>query len=113
MSIESSALLMGVAMGALGGGLAGLGTIFGGFKSLAGMPAGNSRRDIASRASFLCGRIGFGAGLGFLLTFGQMDKYLAGVLTVNSLAFSQAAAGLFGPALILSFFKAKSLPQVH
>jgi len=98
LTVESLAL-MGILAGALGGVVAALNAIFGGFKKLPSPPLSTSKASVRQRGTFFIFRVIVGAVLGAAITFWFASETQSGALALAKLLFIQFAVGLGGSLL--------------
>ena len=89
----------GALAGGLGGLVAAINAVFGGFKALPVKPMSVSKAAVKGRAMFVTYRMLVGGILGGAITFWLGPDVLAGSLSMDKLAFIQFAAGLAGSML--------------
>ena len=90
---------MGIFAGALGGVVAALNAVFGGFKKLPSPPLSTSKSSARHRGTFFTFRVLVGALLGAAITFWFASETQAGTLALTKLLFIQFAVGLGGSLL--------------
>lgn len=92
-------LLMGFGAGAVGGVVAAINGIFGGFRALPPKPMSVSKAAKRTRAVFFIFRIFVGAILGAMITFWFASDVVENSLSIEKLFFIQFAVGLSGSLL--------------
>ncbi|RYG38775.1 MAG: hypothetical protein EON93_01415 [Burkholderiales bacterium] len=93
--------LTGAMAGALGGLVAAMNAIYGGFKKLPDKPLSVSKAAIRNRATFLTFRILVGGILGGAVTFWFGPDVVARTMSQDKLLFVQFAVGLAGSLLTI------------